>query len=488
MMRGARDRRVDRQAFAKEDVRHMLPASAPVSSRQAWLSRSSFRGLAVLGLAALSGCAQSDQVHTLVAERISQMYGESERWRAPPDYAHRYPLPVLTENSDLDAYVRFGLLNNAKLRAVFDRWRSAMERIPQAVSLPDPRFSFMYFVQEVQTRTGPQRSRFMLSQMFPWFGKLRLRGEVAALQAESLWWKVQTRRLALVREIEHVYYEYAYLAHAIRITAESLELLQQLEPVVQRKVQAGADQAGLLRLQVEIGKLDDEVRSLRQFRPALSARLSAVLNRQGKGLLPWPKAAPIAVLPLKQEELLKRLARQNPELETLRQQILRERKRVELARLSGRPDFKFGMGLIDTRSTSAAGSGDDPVAVTLSLNIPIWREKYRAAAREAQAARDAARAELLDHENQLSAELERQLFKLDDAERQISLYRDTLIPRARQALRVTQTSYLAGRASVLDLIDSERTLLMFEKAYWRANSDYAQSLADIEALCGGDVR
>jgi hypothetical protein len=31
-------------------------------------------------------------------------------------------------------------------------------------------------------------------------------------------------------------------------------------------------------------------------------------------------------------------------------------------------------------------------------------------------------------------------------------------------------------------------LLAFEQAYWRAASNYEQSLADLEALCGGDIR
>jgi len=38
------------------------------------------------------------------------------------------------------------------------------------------------------------------------------------------------------------------------------------------------------------------------------------------------------------------------------------------------------------------------------------------------------------------------------------------------------------------VIDAERTLLAFQKSYWRAVSDYEQSLADIVAICGGEVR
>ncbi len=439
--------------------------------------------------AAIAGCGTSPQVAATIHERGMSLYGESERWLQPDAFEQRVPLPAPDKGADLDRYLRFGVLNNSGLRAAFDRWRAAMQRLPQARALPDAQMSFTFFVEQIQTKTGPQRARLMLSQKVPWFGELRLRGEVSAQQAEALWWKVQGKRLAVIREIKRAYHEYAYLAQAIRITAESLQLLQQLEPVIQRKIQAGAKQAGLLRLQVEIGKLDNELRSLRQFRPALSARLSAVINRAGQDPLPWPQESRARPAPLEKDRLAQLLAGRNPKLKALREMIQREEKRTELARLEGLPDFSVGLSYFETGSAGmpVSGSGDDPLAVTFGFSLPLGRAKYRAKVSEAKAAHRAARAELMDRVNQLNAELAAKLFNLADAARQISLYQDTLIPRARQALAVTQTAYVAGKATVLDLIDSERSLLGFERAYWRANSSYEQSLADVEALCGGPI-
>ena len=41
---------------------------------------------------------------------------------------------------------------------------------------------------------------------------------------------------------------------------------------------------------------------------------------------------------------------------------------------------------------------------------------------------------------------------------------------------------------MLDVIDAERTLLAFEKSYWRAVSNFSKSIAALEALCGGSLR
>ena len=72
----------------------------------------------------------------------------------------------------LQDYLRYAALNNAGLKAAFEQWKAAMEQIPQAKSLPDPKFTYGYFIEEVETRVGPQRQKFGIMQVFPWFGKI----------------------------------------------------------------------------------------------------------------------------------------------------------------------------------------------------------------------------------------------------------------------------------------------------------------------------
>jgi outer membrane protein TolC len=52
---------------------------------------------------------------------------------------------------------------------------------------------------------------------------------------------------------------------------------------------------------------------------------------------------------------------------------------------------------------------------------------------------------------------------------------------------VSLSAYKAGKISVLDLIDSERTLLEFERVLWREKSNYLINRAGLEALCGGEI-
>ncbi|MCB1088228.1 MAG: TolC family protein, partial [Verrucomicrobiae bacterium] len=76
------------------------------------------------------------------------------------------------------------------------------------------------------------------------------------------------------------------------------------------------------------------------------------------------------------------------------------------------------------------------------------------------------------------------LQKLSEIDQRLDLYSDTLLPKAKQAVEVTESSYRADRASLLDVIDSERTQLEIERTYWRAVADHHQSMVRLQTLTG----
>ena len=100
---------------------------------------------------------------------------------------------------------------------------------------------------------------------------------------------------------------------------------------------------------------------------------------------------------------------------------------------------------------------------SVSLNLPLWRGKYRAAEREAEARYQAAQEEHTDRTNTLIADLKLALFKYQDATRKVTLYRDALIPKARQTLEVTQRAFETGGVDFLNLI---RRLVVFHDLHW----------------------
>jgi cobalt-zinc-cadmium efflux system outer membrane protein len=132
-------------------------------------------------------------------------------------------------------------------------------------------------------------------------------------------------------------------------------------------------------------------------------------------------------------------------------------------------------------------SGKDAVIASVTVNIPFWWEKRKAAVRESQAklASTSKGAEAL--KRSLQSDMELALYKYRDAQRKIDLYQNTLIPKAEEALGVTLEAFQAGTRSSLDLIDAEKTLLEFELSFIRALADQAQRLAELEWLLGKEI-
>lgn len=392
--------------------------------------------------------------------------------------------------ASLADYLRYAAAHNAGLEAAFNRWQAALERIAQRESLPNPRFTFAHFVEEVETRVGPQTQRFGLVQPYPWFGKLKLRGQVAGSEAEVAFQQYEATRAELFFDLKKAYFEYGFLYRAISITEDNIQLLDHLEAVARSKLKAGASQAGVLKAQVELGKLDDRLKSLRDLRGPLMSRLNATLNRPHDAELAWPKDVQPSDVVLDEAALFERLDRTNPELGALQSQIGKAEHVVALARKAYYPDLAFGLDYVvtdDALMANVPDSGKDPIVAMITLDIPIWRGAYRAGVTEARFALEAAGNARLDHGNRAEAELTLALYRVRDAERKIDLYRDTLVPQADQALKIAETVYRSGKGDFLDLIDAERLLLEFQLAAERAFADREIALAEIEKLIGAPI-
>ena len=107
----------------------------------------------------------------------------------------------------LEDYLEISALWNPALKAAFEQWKGDLERVDQVRAYPDPRLSFAYYFRPVETRVGPQRMRASLTQTFPWFGKLSLRGDVAFEASETSRRRFEATKLRLFLMRDEDYYD-----------------------------------------------------------------------------------------------------------------------------------------------------------------------------------------------------------------------------------------------------------------------------------------
>ena len=66
--------------------------------------------------------------------------------------------PILRE------YIAEALVANPSVQQSLAEYRAALQRVPQVEALPEPMLSYTQAIESVETRVGPQRNAFTLSQ------------------------------------------------------------------------------------------------------------------------------------------------------------------------------------------------------------------------------------------------------------------------------------------------------------------------------------
>jgi outer membrane protein, heavy metal efflux system len=404
-------------------------------------------------------------------------------------------VPDLPEDATLEDYVHFAIRHNPGLEAAFYRWRAALERVPQVKALPDPQVSFGIVIDEVDRSAEYMGERYSISQMFPWFGKLNLRGDVALKEAYAESGRFVALRLQLIEQVGRAYFEFVYLNQAIAIARENLGLLTQLETISRALFRAGAvTLLDINRAQVEIGRIEDQVNSLEDLLGVATAELNAALGRPAHASLPTIPAGSsyqmvIDLDDYSDEQWLALAKENNPELVAVRHDAEQQQQAIELARKDYFPDIMIGVEYARDGSARMAmmdGGGSDMLSLMVSINLPVWREKYASGTREMMARYLGAIRQIRDRENNLETDLKRALYTYRDSRRKLDLYDGTLLPMANQSLTVAESAYRAGDTGFSDLIDSQRILLEFALARERAAADFAQAIIRVRTLIGHD--
>lgn len=395
----------------------------------------------------------------------------------------------LLEDSSLESFLRVAAEESPALRAAYESWMAELAVVGQAAGWPDPQLSYTNYLRSVETALGPQEHAIALRQRIPWFGTLGLRGSAAEASAAAERQRFDDARLSLYRRVASAYYDNALLARALDINRESLELYRYQESVARARYRTNSTSySDLIRIQVELGILEDRVRSLEAQRAPLAAELNASLGRDPGSPLPWPLSLDAPGFSVPADELvLDAIRSSNPRLLALDHESERAGELGKLARKERMPDLTVGVQTIltgESELTSFEDAGRDAWMATLSLNLPLWRGKYDSKVQQADAM--ARRVEYLrqDAGQQIAARAQQMLFDLRDAERKADLYGASLVPKARQALEATATAFATGKATFLDFVDAQRNLLQFELELARAQAARGKHIIDIARTMG----
>ncbi len=387
-----------------------------------------------------------------------------------------------------DDYLAVALSRNPGLKRARREAEAVGYEIAQVTSLPDPVLSFVPPTDDLtQTAAGQVDNSIGISQKIPFPTKLYARGQVASHTAAAAYEAYRGTLLQLMADVRQAYYMLYFADRATELTTKSRSLLRDFRSIALRKYEAGVvPQQDVLRAQVELANLENELVILRQRRRTASARLNSLMAYRVNSPLPPTDPIRPKTIEVELDALLATAAAENPDIAAAKQRIERARASVKLAKLDYVPDLTVGYQYTDISKSgvSPVADGDDNWQLNLGITLPIWFERLSAGYNEADARLRASRAALADVEDTTAFRIEEALLKVDAQQRLVELFGKVIVPQAHQTLDATVSAYRAAQVDFLTFIENWRRLLDFEISYEKSLSSFEQELAELERLIG----
>lgn len=390
----------------------------------------------------------------------------------------------------LDHYIDFGQKHNADVQEAYNLWQAEVEKIAVVKKLPNPQLSAGIFLENVETAVGPQEYKIGIMQKFPMVGKLSSVSQAQSSKADALKQTYYQIRNNVSAKIKSLYFDMYYLERAIEITHQNVQLLENWEKVIQIKYQSS--QAGhhdVIKTQIELMKLHNDLESLTARKQPLLQAFRAVLNDNSLDKVKIPDTLQVQILNESKESILQLIQKNNHSLRAVDHSITASDNLLKRAKLNYLPDIGIGLDFIGTGDKEMNGvkvtdSGKDPLVFKVTFDLPIWFGKTAKQVSAAKYRKTAAENKKISKQNSIDAEVENVIYKMDDADRKIDLYRNDLIPKSMESLGASEKAYISDKADLITLIDAQRRLLQFKLEYENAVVSYLQQKALLESYMG----
>ena len=385
----------------------------------------------------------------------------------------------------LNNYLQQAAENNPGLEARFNEYLAALQQAPQAKALPDPQVAFGYFIQPVETRVGPQQFKLSASQMFPWFGTLKAKENVAVQQAKAKYEVFQETKASLFNEVRTTYFNLYFNSKAISIIKENQVVLERFRRMAAIKVEAGMVSAvDQYRLEMEAGDLENERALLKDQQLVLQVQFNKLLNVEKTRMIELPDLLWETDFELSKTAALDSIRHQNHQLLRLDLQQEALRYKGEVAGKSGKPSFNIGIDY------TVIGKGENQLAGTdaflfpkIGLTIPLYRNKYKAMVQQVAYESTANELQKQNLSNSLESLFEKTWKDYLDAQRRNALYRSQ-VGLAENSMHILETEYSSSNRNFEEILRIDRKLLKYALELEKAKTDQQAAISMIHYLMG----
>jgi len=381
------------------------------------------------------------------------------------------------------------LANNPAIQQALRKWSAAKARVTQEGAWDDLRVSgssrAARFVDVAPNAFTDQI--VSVEQIIPLTGKNLLRARVAAADAVAAFEQARREQLDVLAKTRASYFRLVNAYAQLELNRKNLVSLRQIAEVSRSRYEVGkANAAEPLAGEVEASKLLESEQDILRNISAEQSQLNVLMNRDAFAPLGQPDEIRITSLDVSMDDARALMLASRPEIKIAHAKIDMEKSRLDLARRNWIPDPAIKVEAQRYNDSRQAASEFD---AGVSFTVPwVNPGKYSAAVREAKE-NLAAAEQGLDQTNAVSLGLLRNaLQKVHTAKHHVELFREKLVPQARQAFEASQFAYETGIASFLEWITAQRNLRDLEAMGQQHVADSYAALAELEAAIGADLK
>jgi len=389
------------------------------------------------------------------------------------------------EDLNLGSLITEALKNNQEVRAAETRITAADYRTRQTRALPDPMVMVGYQNEGLSQYTYGESPDaqwiFSASQAFPFFGKRRLKGEMAAADADGMRAAYEGVRLKTVARVKELYFDLFLAYRNIDLIKEKTALFSRLEDSALARYSSGSGpQQDVLMAQTEKYMLREKQEMFLQKIKSLEAMLNLTLGREAYATLGRPPLVADVAYDHKVEDLISAFYEGSPDIQARKKSVAAAEARIRMTKREYYPDFT-----VAAQTNQRSGEMDSMYMLTTTFNVPLYYKwKQEPAVREATAMLQEAKYDLEGTRVMAAAGIRDNFAMVTAADRLISLYRTALIPKASQDFESTLAGYVTGKNDALTVISRLRVFLDVEILNWTQVVEKQKAIARIDALIG----
>jgi cobalt-zinc-cadmium efflux system outer membrane protein len=380
---------------------------------------------------------------------------------------------------NLPEAVRLALENNPDLRASGARVLAAAGRAYQARNWQNPELELNAEDWPVSHGNGfsDAKQTIGILQTLPYPGKKSLDRRIGGAGVKLSEAELAVRQTEVVRDVKAAYFRVLASERLVTASRDLVSVAESSAATASKRVDAGsAAYQEQLRAEVQLEQARTELADFERDLAISRQALASVIGRPDLANAHLSGAMAESV----DTELVGRVGEnaldRHPSATAARAEVARADLEQRRARLEPYPDVRVGV------SGGRIGETDQSI-IQLGFAVPLpILDTGKGKKQEARANVDVAEAELVRVQYALLREWTSAQNRYSTAVEQVRNYRERLLPKAMEALRLVRTGFEEGKFGLIDLLDTQRTIAEAQLTYQQKLLEMNIAHAQLEAL------